>query len=208
MPRLPQTLTHVEFASAEGASEENFEFRQRTWSKSFKIALNYVHHKIAPIASAHEWRFFVAVMSGASKVRAKKIWKLGNRTSSKSFKSAVNYVHFKILPIVQAHEWLLFFSMSSTKTGPHSRAPLARARKIWNLDDRNWSKTFKNAVKLRAFRSCANRTSSQTVVFCRASRQNNPWCIATAKGAREENLGSTQRYLAKSLKLDVKLRAF
>ena len=89
-----------------------------------------------------------------------------------------------------------------------SRAPSARAKKVWNRDDKTWSKTFKNAVKLRAFRGCANRTSSQTVVFCRASRQNNPRCIASAKGAREENLGSTQRYLAKSLKLDVKLRAF
>ena len=61
-------------------------------------------------------------------------------------------IDFKIVSIAQAREWLFFAAPSTKKQFTViSRAPKARAKKIWDLDNRTYSKSAKIAVKLRAF---------------------------------------------------------
>ena len=102
LPRFPPKIIHGNFASAEGASEENWESRQRTWTKRFKIAVQVLvfldcinrtgSRKVLCCASRHKQ---TSVISRASKARAKKVWNLYKSIWSKSFKIAVKLGEFE-----------------------------------------------------------------------------------------------------------------
>ena len=90
-----------------------------------------------------------------------------------------------------------------------SRAPEARAKKIWSLDTRAWLKSCKIAAKSCACQDCVDRSGSRMVVVCRASHQKHVTAMLRAAKARAKKIWKLgNRFRSKSFKLAVKSRAF
>ena len=167
-------------ASTEGASVETWEFGVKRWKFSYAfcipVPLSHVQYKDREerteaqqgikkecfLWSALLWREYGRRNQFSSTDDLRVLPKVLGFTSlfySKSYCRCAK----------RTRSWHSRLSRHSNKTTRESSAE--GEWKIWNLDNRAWSKSFKITVKLQSTQGCANRGPWRVVVFSRASRQ-------------------------------------